>query len=72
MSEWRPIAESHRNDGDEIVVRLKNGHPRMPVELLGKSVHQIGIWLEGDLLVGGCKLEDALVEGVMFLPRRKS
>ena len=71
MSEWRPLSESHRDDGSEIVVRLRNHHQRMPTEFLGKSIHQIGTWSEGDLWVRGVKLDDAVVEGFMPLPSSK-
>jgi hypothetical protein len=69
MSKWQPITESHRDDGAEIVVRLKNTHPKLPAELLGRSVHQIGVWIEGDLWVRGLKIEDDAIEGVMPLPQ---
>lgn len=70
MSKWQPIDESHRDDGSEIVVRMKNHHPRMPAQLLGRSIHQIGTWREGDLWVAGAKVDDGAVEGFMPLPQR--
>jgi hypothetical protein len=69
MNKWRPIVESHRDDGSEIVVRLKSHHPRMPSEFLGRSIHQIGTWLEGDLWVMGAKVDDGVIEGFMPLPQ---
>lgn len=67
--EWQPITGSIRNDGDEIIVRLKNSHPRVPAEFLGRSVHQIGSWVQGDLWVRGLNVEDDMVEGVIPLPK---
>ncbi len=69
--DWQSIADIARIDGAEVVVRLKNSHPRMPPEFLGNSVHQIGTWVEGDLWVRGVKIEDILVEGIVALPQGK-
>lgn len=50
-------------------MRLKNAHRGVPAELLGRSVHQIGTWAEGDLWVRGVKVDDDAIEGFMPLPR---